>query len=257
VNDAWVRIERAKANRERLHTEITAFAATHPDAYRVAAEHDGQGNVTLVARVSKRPPKEWGLIVGDILVDLRSALDYAVYGLAVRHTGQDPPPKARQVEFPIADTDKWFNTSGRRKITDLRSDAVAYIESVQPYQPGYGGPDSALLVLNELVGINKHRFVSVVWAMLKETQLGLTFLNVQLEDFMAYKVDGELTDGTVLATFRMVAQAQYANLQIQPSMTVHVAFEPTSAGFGMEAYTALGAMGGAVEDVVGNLQSYL
>lgn len=71
-DDAWVRIERAKERRERLKAEITTWAADHPNAYRVAAEHDGKGKVTIIAKIGERPPKEWGLIVGDLLVDLRS-----------------------------------------------------------------------------------------------------------------------------------------------------------------------------------------
>ena len=71
MDDAWVRVKRAQVNLKRLKDEMAVFRDTHQRAYAVGAEYDRKGNVRLVARIGQRPPKEWGLASGDILVDLR------------------------------------------------------------------------------------------------------------------------------------------------------------------------------------------
>jgi hypothetical protein len=110
--DAWVRMQRAWDYFQRLKSELADFPVAHPEAYGVVSEADADGNLTLRARVTMRLPKEWGLLIGDILVDLRSALDYAVYALAVCHSGQVPPPNPRRIEFPIWDNQS-RESSGR------------------------------------------------------------------------------------------------------------------------------------------------
>lgn len=254
MHDAFVRIERAKRGVERLHETVETTDTS--DTHKVVTESDGEGHVRLIARVFKPPPEEWRLAIGDILVDLRSALDYATYALAAKHTSQVPPPDERGIEFPIAESPDWFRTRGKRKIRHLNAPAQTYIESVQAYQPGYGGNLSALRILNELAGLNKHRFVPVIWHVLASTTVHTTISGATIEDFVAHKIDGELKNNAVLATFRMIAAEGYAQVQIQPSIATHIAFEPGPPAFGMEVVTTLGAIGGAVEDVVTNLAAF-
>lgn len=253
MNDAWVRINRAKESVQRLHTTVATTDSS--DMHGVDFESDPDGHVRILARVIKSPPQEWRLIIGDILVDLRSALDYAVYGLAVSHAGGREPKNPRAIEFPIARSSQWFASKGLPKISQLPK-ARAYIESVQPYQPGYGGDTCALWVLNELVGVNKHRFIPVVWHALHDTSLEFNIEGATIEDFVAYKIEGELKHGAKLATFRTAAKQQ-ANVQIKAGISTHIAFEPGPPAFGHEAVTALNTFGEAVEDVVSNLATFL
>jgi hypothetical protein len=258
MNDAWLRINRAKSGVERLHAEITAWGAEHPDAYRTTAQYDSKGNVSLFARVTEQPPPDkWGLLIGDVVVDLRSALDYAVYSLARSHTKKDPPPYANRLEFPIALSESWFKSKGLTKLIGLKSAAVDYITSIQPYQPGNGVNSNALHVLNELVGVNKHRFVLLMWATLKETTLRFDVKGARVENYVGYRVAGPLKDGAKLADFRLVATEPPSHVQIEASITPHIAFEPTSPAFGSEVYDTLCVIGGAVEDVVTHLQAHI
>jgi hypothetical protein len=271
-DDARIRLDRAKANRERLKDEMAAWRSAHRDAHTVTVEGNPQGifkvpegKLRLIARITEQPPQDWGLIVGDILVDLRSALDYAVYALAIAHTGQNPPVNARDLEFPIAQTAGWFvSKRAQDKIAGLNKPARDYIEQVQPYQPGYGGPagqyvNSPLWVLNELVGVNKHRFIHVFWTKLHSTQLQIKAKGLGIEQIKAYKIDGELKDGAVLAdlTFAKSDVIKKGRVELKMSLTPYVSFEAASAMPSTEIYYGLGAIGGPVETVLNGLEAFL
>lgn len=255
MDDAWVRVNRAKANYARLKGEIAEFWRDHPDMATVGVEHDGKGNVRLVARIGTRPPHDWGLASGDILVDLRCALDYAVYALAIRHGGIDPPNSADKLEFPICDTDtRWAEAIGRHKLDGLSDEAIRWIDAQQPYQRGNGGPTSFLRVLEELVGINKHRFVYVAWCKLESLTLPMSGEGFRIEDFVAFQIPGELEDGTVLATFRLVATQPKAQIQLKPSLTTYIAIEPTTKGW-LDLAATLSGFVGTIERYIREMEA--
>lgn len=270
LDDARIRIERAKAGRERLKDEIAAWRSAHPNAFGVVPDWDEHhlmrmhdGRIRLLARVEASPPKAWGLLVGDILGDMRSALDYAVYALAVANTRLDPPPDEKWLEFPIATTEAWFREKRvQRKLSGLSVQARDYIESVQPYQPGFGGPSgvtSPLWLLNEMVGPSKHRFIPVFWTMLHSTQLQfMPGINATFSDMRAYRHGTELIDGTPLVDLKLAVTAQNAAIPLGASITPYVAFRPsTNLPASGEVYMELGKIGGPVEDVVNHLEAFM
>ena len=108
----------------------------------------------------KQPHVSIFLILGDVLQCLRTALDHAVWSLIYHRTGADSDSS----EFPVfakpldAKTRNQFN----RKIEGLSEEAIAYIESIQPYNRTAGPASSdPLWCLHELNRIDKHRRISV------------------------------------------------------------------------------------------------
>lgn len=254
--DAWIRIRRANAYFEALKKQIAEYRITHPNANGASIESDLNGNARVVAHVRERPPKEWGLASGDVLVDLRSALDYGVYALAIANGGKPIPDHAHRLEFPICEDDTaWKQAIGRHKLHGLSPNAVDYIRSVQPF-----GPDSgdALATMEELVGINKHRFVYVAWQRLHQIRLPMTLHNARIENFTGYSHPGELEDGAVLATFRIVSidPANKAKVEVKPELVTAVVIEPTAKGW-LDLGDFLGRLGPYVEYVVGQLEGFL
>ena len=177
--------------------------------------------------------------------------------LAVSNTGESPPPNPRRIEYPVAKDPAWFRDRGASKIEHLPKAARDYIKGIQPYQRGHGGETDALWVLNELVGINKHRFIHILWHLLKGTVVEFEVDNASIEKLVGYKVDGPLKHGTVLTTFRLVATKRHAKVQVKPSLTLHVAMEPGPPAFGNEVTSTLGTLGGAVESVVTELERFV
>ena len=97
-------------------------------------------------RITKAPPPEIAVIIGEVLYQVRSALDHAFFDLVKRnHAGVTPPPKnwERRSQFPLRN-----KASGKVKgdpsfpprchfdktLDALTDRAFNYIESVQPYQ---------------------------------------------------------------------------------------------------------------------------
>jgi hypothetical protein len=232
MGDAWVRVDRAKSNFEALKNAIATFRREHPDNETVGMEHDGKGNVRLLARIKQRPPREWGLAIGDVLVDLRCALDYAVYALAIGNSGKDPPDHAKSLEFPICEhEERWREAIGRNKLAGLSEPAIAYIKTLQPFVDGNGGATAALFGLEELVGINKHRFIYVAWARLDTLRLPMKVEGMSPFTIDARHIPGELKDGAELAVIHLQTATDHAKLEVSPSISTKVVIEPSTKGW--------------------------
>jgi hypothetical protein len=129
------KMARAKDHFEELHRSVTAF-------YRSL-----EGEATL-----GEIPVNFGLIAGDCLQNMRSALDYLVTEL-VEANGNKPNTKHM---FPIALTQDQYEQNVKQKLHGIHPRAEIYINAVQPYL--LEDPKrSALYALDELTNLNKHR----------------------------------------------------------------------------------------------------
>jgi hypothetical protein len=109
---------------------------------------------------AKKPiPARIPLLLGDALQNLRSALDYLVWELVIS-AGNVP---TKQNQFPVCLTRKAFKDAckgGRLDGLDVK--AIYIIEGLQLYylsEAGIGLDHSSIAILDELVNINKHRYV--------------------------------------------------------------------------------------------------
>jgi hypothetical protein len=87
----WQRIKRAEAHRNAFAEAWNSFADT--DAYDVVLHINdyGHGGMWLEPRHITLPT-DFSLQIGEILYQLRAALDGSIYASAILDTGQDPPP---------------------------------------------------------------------------------------------------------------------------------------------------------------------
>src|SRR5262245_39908203 len=90
-----------------------------------------------------------GLILGDAIHNLRSALDHLTFQLAVAYTGGALQHEAR-IQFPIAATSIEFQKAQRR-LAEVSPVHVKTIESFQPYS-GYRWWDSGTYYSEQLGG---------------------------------------------------------------------------------------------------------
>jgi hypothetical protein len=130
----------------------------------VVAEPYGEGSHTILYRAADVPsvPTQCAPIIGDVLYNLRSALDHFAWQL-LRLDGQVPDAK-HNPQFPIKDTA--LNGKGRpRHITiqpGIRDQRILdALTAVQPYEmlAKYGQPlwGQTLWLVNELCNADKHR----------------------------------------------------------------------------------------------------
>lgn len=100
------------------------------------------------------PPLELSAIIGDVLFNLRSALDNLVCGLVRK---QNPRSSCSSRQFPICDeSDKFLQQ--RDMLKGVPDEAVYVIRELQPYhRPASTRDDDPLLILNRLSNRDKHR----------------------------------------------------------------------------------------------------
>jgi hypothetical protein len=162
-----------------LRTAVDSFV--NDDPYTVLAEMDAEasGEFILRAHVLKEPCLlEWGLIAGDVVHNLRSALDYVVWDLSVYESGPVPEPIPdrsdwRRIEFPIFyDNSRYDGTpggqgnvprgSGPDKLWGVDKALHAEFRALQPFDTGQLPNTQPLWVLQELSNLDKHRAIPVV-----------------------------------------------------------------------------------------------
>jgi hypothetical protein len=100
-------------------------------------------------------PAELSVVFGELLYDLRAALDNCLYAAAVLVSGQNPPPNAARLEWPIRESPReWANHAARYQA--LPPEITQALEAIQPYQAQF--PDwNSLRILHDLARIDRHR----------------------------------------------------------------------------------------------------
>jgi hypothetical protein len=152
------KIERAKgyfADVEDLIRQWHAIPENQIAGHTVTKHPEGE-RAFLVAAVTP-PPPQFPLVVGDLVHNLRTALDHLAWQLVLA----SPPSKPdRETAFPVWVTNKPAQAPKRLKFLKLFKPDIA---SYQPYQRRASNPmDDPLYVLTELDNIDKHRLVLVV-----------------------------------------------------------------------------------------------
>src|SRR5262249_7530522 len=122
--------------------------------------------VTVSVQTRDVPPLLWGIRIGEIVHNLRSALDHIVWELVILNKGAQPSTKKNQ--FAIFLTQDGFNDRGIKTfLHDVSTDAIAIIEDEQPHRTGEG-IDSPLWHLKELSDVDKHRTLHVTGTMVRD-----------------------------------------------------------------------------------------
>jgi hypothetical protein len=152
-----------KTNRAAEHLKVLKS-----ETLRFLQDHPGE-SISETTRESNRPvigstvnvliPARIALIIGDVLQNLRSSLDYLIWELVLT-TGYKPTDKSA---FPICDYQAAFKMELRRhRLDDIPTPARTTIEGLQPYWSGEGQQQHHnLRVLDDLSNISKHRRVAL------------------------------------------------------------------------------------------------
>lgn len=143
---ARLKIERADTHIKDLDLVVQRFFERNP--YQIFFHEDASGMQGPACRVSEVPPADWGLIIGDAVHNLRSALDVLANDLA-------KPERHGEARFPIfADQAGWAKAIKDMKRT-TPDDVLAKLEALQPYNGG----DRRLRDLHLLNIQDKHKVI--------------------------------------------------------------------------------------------------
>jgi hypothetical protein len=151
IDRVRLKIVRAKKHIVELHDRVALFADDHP--YEIGAKPHAVPEIhhtTLYVKSVKPVPEDLSPIIGDVVHNLRSALDHLAWQLV--DAGGGTPNK--DTYFPICRTaSQYASAVDKGEINNMRKGADRVLLAVQPYTSG----DDTLLHVHELDRFDKHR----------------------------------------------------------------------------------------------------
>jgi hypothetical protein len=124
------RVDRAGEHLVNLRDLISATIEKHKNSFVVEFDPLPPNDVIRPRRPQSLPtPYRVGILIGEVLYNLRSALDYLVFELA-RHDSGSPQD---DTQFLIESTPESFRGKTKRRLRGLNAAHIAAIERLQPY----------------------------------------------------------------------------------------------------------------------------
>lgn len=134
------------------------YISEHPWAIEV--RNVDPTTLEIFAVLREPAPLELALIFSEWLAALRASLDNGLYALAAVTSGQNPPPHAALIQFPICSTPENFRTQSKR-LGMLSASIVDALEKSQPYQSPFGPQSNLIFWIHELARTDRHRTAHV------------------------------------------------------------------------------------------------
>lgn len=221
-----LKLRRANEHLETLERAVQGFRVRNPHEVRTQFDSETRDYVVWT-RIREMPPPDWSLIVGDVVHNLRSALDHLAYQLVIKAGGEP----TNRTSFPIFHNDPFTETpkgtrSWRDRVSGMLDEDVAHIKSLQPYQQRYvQGSDPpeehVLFTLNELWNADKHRQLIVTLTFHTGAQFGIQHMIGCEFELLGQRPLGPCENGTVIARYRLTPTTPDPEVD----MNVDVAFE--------------------------------
>jgi hypothetical protein len=168
-DSAETKVRRAQEQTNSLEVDIQRFLATQHYQIRQTPDFE-TGRKSATFCVVRDLPAEWPAVLGEIIHDLRSALDHAITDLTIANCGST----LDGTEFPVFENEnRYFQLkrngepapgSGLFKIRGIDDRAKAVIRGLQPFEfRKHNSPNDqpALAILHELNLIDKHRTIHI------------------------------------------------------------------------------------------------
>lgn len=234
------KLDRAKTHLHTLHKSVGAYKRTKSHEFPVTKFDPETGEKVLSLRILKHPKNpEWGLILGDVIHNLRAALDHLVWQLVILN-GEKP---RRQNAFPIIGTksEYWEVSKGHSEsVRDYRlrgvaEDHRAFIDIVQPFIAG-DDPQTALVHLSWLSNTDKHRVIHGGFVLTEEPSLDMLDVTTSKPGGVPVEVGGEwgrLKDGAEVLWFRPLEPD--ADVSMNAKIPTYIAFGDSERQYPQEA----------------------
>ena len=200
------------------------------DAYTLSEEFETDTRQNVLILEPGRPPEpEWGVLIGECVHNIRSALDQIVYAGAWRNTNGPISRKvAQDSEFPVFGSRPPTASEMRRRIGALHPDAQTIIQGLQPYKRLDAFASDDLWILDQFWNLDKHRRIPVTLLAIKGLGIGRPGENFYIETFEWLGARPPMKGKTKLARYIV-----RGNVNVKRIPEFHVAF-----GIGTPAYGA-------------------
>jgi hypothetical protein len=212
-----VKICRAKAHAADLTQRVKA--ATEPDRYAVVRQVNADGSVhSYFIDNPPQVPASWSAIVGDLLHNLRSALDHLAWQLVLLTGGTpDPLKTVFPIRYPGAVPAAAPEIYGLDTTHPAAFDILRAVDLLQPYHTWNKGSTDLLWYVHDLNRIDKHRKLLVAVTASYQAAYGLPIEAVPTLDYLT---PHPLEDGDQA----LVVQLPHPlpNLYLNPNLTLEV-----------------------------------
>jgi len=225
---------------QTLHREIVAFAERNPDPKAEKFDQE-TGRYTLAIKLSEEPDAErWGILLGDAIHNLRSALDHVVWQLVLLN---EKTP-GRHNQWPMCRSREQYveaRKRGRDSVKDecLRGVAdkpLAVIDGLQPYRAGARMDEHFLLPLSPLSNVDKHQVIQAGFLGTQDFPEGFLARNEDVGDVLqGTSVAGPLEKDAYIVDCTVEITGPNPQVKMHGNLTLVV-------GFGEEGF-ALNAIG--------------
>lgn len=157
----------ATAKLNHAETLLLRSVATYEDWKKSNVRIEYAKNDELLSEawylmIDDLPPVDFALTIGDILSNIRGALDYFAWQVYVASGGTAQDGQARNVYFPVLLPGKNWDNLVNAKLPGADPEHLAVFREAQDDR--VGSPDNCLQVLDVLVNHTKHRSLTVVCA---------------------------------------------------------------------------------------------
>lgn len=195
VSMARGRLDHACVRMNHLLNASNQYLASNP--FHIEREffdnHDAIPCVRFRYRVTALPPPMLGLLVGEVIHQLRATLDNLVWALGQVYPSQNCKAKNEKLAFPVAESEEKFEQLLAKSeyvgILDFPTKAQSAIRDVQSFRRTLGGPD--LSVLHRLWNADKHKVPSVF---ITHSHGVSQHLDLRAPSFISV---GEIADGVI------------------------------------------------------------
>jgi hypothetical protein len=171
LKSAKAKLIRAEKQLRAIKRCLAAYARSKP--HRIVKKAKGKKKLNI----PKAPPVEISLLAGEMIYQMRSALDHLVFSLIKKNplVSTIDPDWEEDCQFPMRTrlpkkrTAPLAKSDFARDLPGIADAPFAFIESVQPYY-GLGAVNNALLFLRHLSNIDKHRRLNLIRARIQQHQ---------------------------------------------------------------------------------------
>jgi hypothetical protein len=169
----WAKIERADEHAQLLEREVRCFfdRDVQPVTASVGYFDPESGWHVVYGIVNEHPPPRLGVILGDLVHNVRSALDHLVWQL-VLWNGETPKRGSAGSTFPFAMTKSAWKATKKRSLLGVSEKHRAILQQAQPYKGGNGPENTITAALRDLSNVDKHQVVHTTLATIRDPGAG-------------------------------------------------------------------------------------
>jgi hypothetical protein len=222
LDESWAKIVRAHEHIDSLNAEAALWLQEmerNDDTISTRYEIDTETGwcEAFIANIPQAPPFRFGLIVGDVVHNLRSALDHLAWELA--NLNRPERGEDRVTKFPIASTPGEFKKRHvQLSMEHIHPDHREMIEEEQPYQPnGEENPSHPLIWIADLSNRDKHQGIHPVSVDIAAYYMHpYAIADATITEQTTYGADLEV--GAKIMSMRIVATGPNPQMDVHPTI---------------------------------------